>query len=103
YPFRASLMLVDLAHHVLTSSIIRGRLNGGDRHLDLSPNDAAFDEWFAYTMPDGFVDHVVTAPTAYLADRLAKKLSKNQSPELEAETVLMFLACCSHPGEREAL
>ncbi len=96
YAFTASLVLVDLAHQVLTSNAIRGRLIGGDPHLTIKSHPALFEEWFEYEMPDGFVDEVVVAPLAYLADRLARKISHGESNTLELETAIIFLACCSH-------
>ncbi|HEX2827402.1 MAG TPA: hypothetical protein VHP37_13720 [Burkholderiales bacterium] len=95
FPFMASLVLVDLTHHVLTSNAIRGSLNGADPHLKIETNHASFEEWFEYAMPDGFVDDEVAAPAAFIADRLSKKLLYGDAGKLEFDTVLMFLACCS--------
>jgi hypothetical protein len=96
YPFNASLILVDLTHHILTSTTIRGALHSGDSHLQNLQDDAAFEDWFEYVFPDGFVDDVVIAPTAFLADRLSKRLNIAEDTGLERDTVVLFLACCSH-------
>jgi hypothetical protein len=96
YPFNASLILVDIAHHILTSNVIRGALHSGDVHLQIRQDDEAFEDWFEYDLPDGFVDAVVSAPTAFLADRLFRRLNMRESDMLERNTVGLFLACCSH-------
>jgi hypothetical protein len=96
YSFSASLLLVDLANHILTSNTIRGALFGGDAHLEIRNHESSFEDWLDYTLPDGFVDDVVVAPAAYIADRMAKRLESVDSVPLELETVRMFLACSSH-------
>jgi hypothetical protein len=96
YPFQASLILVDVADKVLTSKVIRGSLNSGDTHVSFTPEPASFEEWFEYDFPEGFVDDRVVAPTAYLADRLARRSRQSESTLLEHDTVTLFLACCSH-------
>ena len=96
YPFNASLILVDIAHHVLTSNVIRGALHSGDAHLRIGRDEGAFEHWFEYDLPEGFVDAVVFAPTAFLADRLSRRLKTPGPDTLERDTVTLFLACCSH-------
>jgi hypothetical protein len=96
YPFNASLILVDVANHVLTSNTIRGALHSGDSHLENRIDNEAFEHWFEYNLPDGFVDDVIVAPTAFLADRLSRRLNTPESDTLERDTVGLFLACCSH-------
>jgi hypothetical protein len=95
FPFAASMILVDVVHHVLTSSTIRGSLNGGDPHFRPAQT-TTFEEWLLYDMPDEFVDDVVISPTAYLADRLSRQTLEPQGPALEARTAALFLACASH-------
>jgi hypothetical protein len=98
FPFSASLILVDLAHHVLTSSTIRGAINAGDPHL--RPVVAADnEEWLEYDMPDEFVDDIVISPTAYIAHRLTRPIRHSDSRDIEAETAALFLACSSHQVE----
>lgn len=96
YPFKASLVLVDLADKVFTSGTIRGSLNKGDSHVEFRPDATSFEDWFEYSLSEGFVDERVVAPTAYLADRLAKAARSPGALSLELETVRMFLACCSN-------
>lgn len=96
YPFRASLILVDIAHYVLLSKEIRGSLNVGDRHVGFKTDETDFETSFHYDFPDGFVDDAIVQPTAFLADRLSKKLSYEEADSLEFETVQLFLGCCSH-------
>ena len=59
-------------------------------------DNEAFEHWFEYNLPDGFVDDVIVAPTAFLADRLSRRLNTPESDTLERDTVGLFLACCSH-------
>jgi hypothetical protein len=96
YPFNASVILVDIAHHILTSNVIRGALHSGDGHFRNRSDDEAFEDWFEYDLPDGFVDDVIIAPTAFLADRLSRRLKATEPATLERDTVSLFLACCSH-------
>jgi hypothetical protein len=98
FSFLGSLILVDTAHHVLTSSRIRGAINAGDTHL--RPTAATTnEEWLEYDMPDGFVDDVVMSPTAYIAHRLTQPISDGKGRDIEAETAALFLACSSHEVE----
>ena len=96
--FGASIILVDFANEVLTSSAVRGSLHKGDPHFSDREHPACDEEWLEYDLPDGFVDDVVIAPNAYLADRLAKRIEEADSPMLERETAILFLACCSNAG-----
>jgi hypothetical protein len=96
YPFAASLILVDITHHILTSSVVRGELHKGDGHLRSTQSDSSFEDWFEYVFPEGFVDDVVIAPTAFLADRLSRRLNTTETDGLERDTVGLFLECCSH-------
>ena len=100
YPFHASLMLVDMAHHIFTSTAIRGRLVGGDPHLSVRTDPVSFEDWFEYRLGPGFVDEEVVAPAAFVADRLARKLTIAREDALERDTAMLFLACCSQsaPG-----
>jgi hypothetical protein len=100
FPFSASLILVDLAHLVLTSSTIRGALNAGDTHFSLS-KATSYEDWLLYDMADGFVDDVVISPTAYLADRIARRVEESDEESLEAKTAALFLACASHVVQGE--
>jgi len=97
FPFYASLILADLAHHVLTSAKIRGAVNAGDPHLRPAIVASTNEEWLDYDMPDGFVDDVVKSPTAYIAHRLTQPTSLQNGRDIEAETATLFLACSSHP------
>jgi hypothetical protein len=95
-PFYAGLGLVDLANHVLASGAIRGALLKADAHLAIKTDDARFEDWLDYALPDEFTDDSILSPAAYLADRIGKKAHAEESLDLEFETVRMFLACCSH-------
>ncbi len=103
FPFSASLILVDLAHHVLTSSTIRGAIHAGDLHFR-AVHAATGEEWLEYDMPDGFIEDVVKSPTAYIAHRLTRSSHDHGDRDIEAETAALFLACCSHKvdGARHA-
>ena len=95
YPFNASLILVDIAHHILTSSAIRGAIYRGDEHLKISPDPESFEDWFEYDLPKGFAEAIVSAPTALLADRLFSRSGTHDSDTLERDTVELLLACSS--------
>lgn len=94
-PFRAGLILVDLADRVLTSAVIRGALNRGDAHLVPANDPGSFEAPLVYEIEDGFIDDEIAAPTMYLADRLRRRIGTPIVEDLEFETVRMFLACCS--------
>ncbi len=97
YPFMGSLILVDLAHHVLTSKTIRASLIGGDDQVEFVEGREESEDRLEYAMPDGFVDEIVKRPSAYLIDRLQCKLTQPLEPaDVEAETSRLFLACCSN-------
>ena len=96
--FVMSIMLVDFVNEVLTSSAIRGSLHKDDPHFSDREHPACNEEWLEYDLPDGFVDDIVMAPNAYLADRLAKRVGEADSPMLERETAIFFLVCCSSAG-----
>ena len=96
--FEASIILVDFANEILTSSAVRGSLHKNDPHFSDREHPACDEEWLEYDMPDGFVDDVVMAPNAYLADRLAKRIEAMDSQTLESNTAILFLACCSNAG-----
>jgi hypothetical protein len=96
-PFYASLILVDLARHVLTSDAIRGAVNGRDPHITRKSVPTNFEEWLEYDLPEGFVDTEVQAPAVLLADRLLRNSTLGGPTHLEAETVKLFLACASRP------
>jgi hypothetical protein len=96
YPFAASIILVDLVHHVLTSSAIRGAINA-DPHFR-SIQTTTFEDWLEYDMRDGFVDDNVISPTAYIAHRLSRTLAQGEPRDTEADTAALFLACSSRPA-----
>jgi hypothetical protein len=93
YPFSASLILVDLVHNVLTSTAIRGAINGGDHHFRTV--STLSEDWLDYDMENGFVDDVVISSTAYMAHKLTHTAGKESVQDLEAETAALFLACSS--------
>lgn len=93
--FAGSLILVDLTQNVLASGRIRGLVHGGDPNLRTRTHDDSFEEWLEYLLPDGFVDSAIEAPTAYLADRLARVVMEPSPHSYEAETTAVLLACCS--------
>jgi hypothetical protein len=96
-PFFASLILVDLANHVLTSQAIRGSLIGGDRNLRFIPGGEGFEDGIEYLLSGDFDDEIVLKPTAFLVDRFFKKIKESETEaNLEAETARLFLACCSN-------
>jgi hypothetical protein len=99
FPFIVSLMLVDLAHHVLTSSTILGAINAGDPHFRVAEVPPSNEEWLEYDMPPGFVEDVVVSPTAYIAHRLTQPVDRADGRDIEAETAVLFIACSSHQIE----
>jgi hypothetical protein len=101
YPFSAALILVDLAQHVLTSTKIRGAIHAGDPHFVLRDDPESFEQWFDYSIADEFVDDEIASPTAYIADRLARKFLNGERGTTESDTVRMFLACASHVNSEE--
>ena len=94
--FQASLILADLADHVLMSTKIRGEIHKDDTHFREAHDDATNEEWLYYDMPEGFVDDKVVSPTAFIADRLTNQIDGESERDIEAETAAMFLACSSH-------
>jgi hypothetical protein len=101
--FFASLILVDLADQVLTSSKIRGEINAGDPHFSPAHDESVNEEWLTYDMEEGFVDEEVTSPTAYIAHRLTNQIIDERDRDIEAETAAMFLACSSRQIGRSPL
>ena len=96
--FAGSLILVDLAENVLASARVRGLVHAGDPNLRARNHDDSFEEWLEYSLPDGFVDSTIEAPTAYLADRLARVVMEAAPHSYEAQTTAVLLACCSSSG-----
>ncbi len=95
FPFAASLILVDLVDHVLTSETIRAALAAGDEFIELVPDDSGGEDRLDYTIPDGFVEAEIKSPSTYLAHRLSRNSPDSHDNALEAETIRLFLACCS--------
>jgi hypothetical protein len=96
YPFWASLILVDLADNILVSHGVRGKLFN-DPLVHWTKQEMSFEEGFEYRLPDGFSEEKVLRPAAYLLDRMLRRLEQSEPPlDLEAETAILFLACCSN-------
>lgn len=97
YPFRASLILVDLVNSIFVARSIRAKLIGDDL-LQFGKNEAGFEDDFEYGLPDGFVGDVIQKPVTYILARVASKLKnpKLEDTAEEAETAMLFLACSSN-------
>lgn len=93
--FYASLILVDLAEHVLTSSKVRRTIHAADVHFRAAHDESINEEWLNYDIPEGFVDEEVMSPSAYIAHRLTNQVENENGRDIEAETAAMFLACSS--------
>jgi hypothetical protein len=93
--FYASLILVDLASQVFTSSKVLKAINAADGHFRAAHDETINEEWLQYDMLDGFVDEEVMSPTAYIAHRLTNQIDDESERDIEAETAAMFLACSS--------
>jgi hypothetical protein len=93
--FYASLIIVDLATHVFTSSKVLRAIRAADPHFRAAHDDTINEEWLQYDMPEGFVDEEVMSPTAYIAHRLTNQIDDESERDIEAETAAMFLACSS--------
>lgn len=97
YPFAGSLILVDLANRVLTSTDIRGAVFADDPHVGITESPGGIEDSLDYTMPQGFVDGAVHSPAVFLADRIGNGGLELDSRHIELETLRMFLACAATP------
>lgn len=95
-PFAASLILVDMVNNIFFCENIRSALMD-DPNILFVPDENAREEKFQYVFSEDFIDDVVKKPAAYLLDRILKKLEDNDGcADLESETTMMLLACCSN-------
>jgi hypothetical protein len=97
--FKSSLMLVDLVNEVFVSERLRGELFD-DQYVKWDNSDEeedSFEQKFEYQIPGYFNDEIISAPVAYLLDRMAKILDKaEENDEIERETAILFLALNSN-------
>ena len=95
YPFKASLISVDLANVIFVSHEVRAKLMADPLATIVNDPKKAEDR-FEYALSDGFADAKVTSVTAYLLSRLLQQIEQPMDvSNLEAKTAELFLACCS--------
>lgn len=97
YPFKASLLLVDLADRVLTSKAIRGALLGVDPNVLPRKDPVSAEQWSGYQWPPASLDDCVLAPAALVVQLLTNALERGDDDQAERMTAEMLLACCSNP------
>ena len=95
YPFRASLIIADIANNVFVSHAVRAKMMA-DPLATIVNDPIKAEDRFEYALPDGFADANVTSVTAYLLSRVLRQLEQPADiPNIEAKTAELFLACCS--------
>lgn len=95
-PFKASLVLVDLADKVFFSKAIKKKLLDDD-NVDRIDSDNEFFEDFVYQLPEGFHNVKIGKPLAFLLDRYTRSIDQQiNDDDIESLTVRYFLACNSY-------
>ncbi len=96
-PFKASLLIVDLAKKVFLSKAINEFLYNDEffRTIDDPSQEITFD----YALPDGFNEHKISSPTAFLLDRMTKLLNLSKENydkvDFERHTASIFISLAS--------